>query len=484
MTTRGEGDGQGGSVTEERLFPPRPEAPGAPTAEVRDDDTDAGDAEADDAVEADDTTEADDAAAPDARRRPRLPRRTTSGRRAQRRQQRRRSSLARVAGFVALTLAVALAGIGTIELLRDDPTPPSDDVAPPSDTPPTDRQPTLVLATFDEAQPGARASLVVVLAYDHVDQQGTILLVPTSTVADVPGHGLLPVGEAFAFGRGPLLDATLDNLLGVDLDHVAAVSEQGWASLFTRVGGLTVDVPERLVDRQEDGAAELRFAAGEQYLDGPRLAELLVFQERSETELSRLTRVQLVLTGLLQVLHDDPEAVTALFEDGAPMLDTPADPATVRQLLTDLAAAQAEGRVDVRTLPVEPIGSGEVDTYRLDTERAQQLVAERFAGSVPTTASSAGRLLEIRNGNGEPGIGQHVAQLLLPAGFRVVLTGNADSFDHATTKIVIYRDTPEQLAIAREIRDVLGVGDISVSRVPQSVVDVTIVVGDDFHPAG
>ena len=34
-----------------------------------------------------------------------------------------------------------------------------------------------------------------------------------------------------------------------------------------------------------------------------------------------------------------------------------------------------------------------------------------------------------------------------------------------------------------EIRELLGVGVVEISRTPQSVVDVTIVVGSDYPPA-
>ncbi len=88
--------------------------------------------------------------------------------------------------------------------------------------------------------------------------------------------------------------------------------------------------------------------------------------------------------------------------------------------------------------------------------------------------------MEILNGNGAEAVGQDVAERLRGGGYRVVLTGNADSFDYETTLIVVYDDTPEQLAMAEDVRERLGVGEIQRSATPQSVVDATIVVGADF----
>jgi anionic cell wall polymer biosynthesis LytR-Cps2A-Psr (LCP) family protein len=408
-------------------------------------------------------------------------RRRSAGPRAVARRRRRRRALLRSTLAIVLTVVLGVgAVVAAATLVTDAPEQPAVDDPAPAAGAVLDPQPTLVLATFDEAATGRGASQVVVLGYDREAAQATMLFVPAGTVADVPGHGLLQVGRAFGFGDGPLLDATLDNLLGVDLDAVVGVSQQGWASLFTRLDGLAIDVPERLDRRNPDGSTEARFRPGEQFLDGPRVAELLTFREANETELEAISRLHRVLVAMLDRVADDPALLDAVFADGAPMLDTAAAAGEVQALLRLLAEAQAEGRLVARTLPVSPVGSGEDESYRVDEERARQLVEDRFAGSRPVTASVGGRDLQILNGNGVPGIGQRVAERLVPAGFRVVLTRNADRFDHAETRIVVYRDDPEQLAAAEEIRDLLGVGRVELSRTPLQVADVTVVVGLDF----
>ncbi len=410
------------------------------------------------------------------------PRRSTAGRRKRARRRQKRMALARLIGTIvgAIGFAGLLVYGATVLVANREPDEVVDDDEPVLVF--EDRQTSALLATFDEADPSAGASLIVILAYDRATEDATAVFVPSRTVADIPGHGLLQVNQAYAFGEGPLLDATVDNLMGIDVDHTIGISEQGWASMFARTGGLTIDVPGRLVLSKPDGTQEMRFTAGEQFLDGPRIAEYMVFLERGEQELARLPRAQSVILGLLDQFANDPEALESVFGDGAPMLDTTTPVAELRELFELLALAYAEDELVVRTLPVSPIGSGEENSYRVDADRVAQLVEDRFEGSRPVEGQREGRTLQILNGNGTPGIGQKVAELLIPEGFRVVLTGNADDFDHAETRILIYSDSSEQLAIANEIKDLLGVGVVEVSRTPQSVVDITIVVGADFTP--
>jgi hypothetical protein len=82
----------------------------------------------------------------------------------------------------------------------------------------------------------------------------------------------------------------------------------------------------------------------------------------------------------------------------------------------------------------------------------------------------------VLNGNGLPGTGEAVAELIIPGGFRVAVSQNASAFDHAETLIVV--GSPHDVALAERVRDLLGVGSVSVSV--GWIAPVTIVDGKDF----
>jgi polyisoprenyl-teichoic acid--peptidoglycan teichoic acid transferase len=387
----------------------------------------------------------------------------------------------------AIAVLIASLGIdGARELVV-----PAEEAAPPTFAP-ENRQPALAWVTYDEGSGDTAAAAIVVLAYDRAADQGTVLLVPAGTVADVPGHGSFTVGDAYSFGEGPLVAVTVDNLLDVRLDGVVSISRDGWASLGDALGPVEVEVRSRLVADAAGTGGEVRFEPGPQRLEGDRLAEYLTFRAGGETELEALPRIQQVVAGLLDRIAEDPAPVRDLLglDAQGEVAADPAQDAAIQTsdaqltyaLLTELADARQRERVTTLTLPVSPLGTGRDDLYRVDTGRADQLIDERLAASRPTEATGAGRSLQVLNGNGIPGIGQQVAERLQPGGYRILLTGNADRFSHEVTRIVIYDDSSEQLAIARDIRERLGTGEIERSGTPQSVVDVTIVVGADFPP--
>jgi hypothetical protein len=152
------------------------------------------------------------------------------------------------------------------------------------------------------------------------------------------------------------------------------------------------------------------------------------------------------------------------------------------QVLRGLAGDDVAERVVLRTLPVTVLGSGDGLFYRLDDERAQQFVEDVLGGTEQVAVDQAeGLRLEILNGNGRAGIGADVASLLVPLGHTVAITRNAEDFDNATTRVLLYGDDDELLRAAQEIVDALGVGRIEISDVSSSVVDITVLVGADFR---
>ena len=129
------------------------------------------------------------------------------------------------------------------------------------------------------------------------------------------------------------------------------------------------------------------------------------------------------------------------------------------------------------SLPVRPVSAGDSELYSADLEETERLLAD-VLGETPSTEDDV--RVQILNGNGVPGIGADVAELLIGEGFRVILSGNARRFDYEETIIVTYDDSEAGRDLAERARDLLGVGEVQISAQQQGSVDLTIVVGKDF----
>jgi hypothetical protein len=129
-------------------------------------------------------------------------------------------------------------------------------------------------------------------------------------------------------------------------------------------------------------------------------------------------------------------------------------------------AAAADASVE--TAPTEVL----TDTVMVPLQpELDDLVGSLFGTAAPIPAL-------VQNGSGTPGIGEDVATLIIPEGFRIVLSTNAESFDHELTEVVALG--AEHRRDARRVHGLLGVGVVHVTQVPSGLADVTIVVGKDF----
>lgn len=403
-----------------------------------------------------------------------------SQRRKEKRKARRRRRFSRGFLFVlAGALLVALASVLAPMIARradEDATLPGEEAGRVQDT-------WLLVGTV-EADPSGEAEWLSVLSWNHEDKKGFMMYVPRSTFVEIPGYGGGPesVGKALALGREPLQMSTMSNLLGIHFDHYLRISDQAIQALFDKIEGLSLSVDQRLTRTEGDGRVRLVFAEGEQHLDGKRVAEYLLFVDESGDEISRAVRHASLWSAFFERFRGEggPEALSQLFAESPDLVSTDAELSDLAAFMGSFASVPA-GDVFFETLPVQSEGlEVGVQFYRPEADAVQRIVDRYLAPSRAEGFGQPGRRIQILNGNGIPGIGQEVAEALVPKGFRVVLDANAKSFDYDVTQIVVYSDSEEAIALAEEIRQTLGVGEVIKSRQRQSVVDITIVVGKDY----
>jgi hypothetical protein len=267
------------------------------------------------------------------------------------------------------------------------------------------------------------------------------MAVPIGLSLEVPGRGELTTRRVATL-PGASMQVAVANVLGTWVDHHATTDLGRLGTIVDRAGGLRVHLTDAVIVGQEV------LGPGEVVMNGTELQVFLALPG-----VNSFTRWEIVLMALLS----DPPELRA-----GDLVET-----------DDLDGAQAvlrrAGGAELATMPIK-IAAARVRVP--DYDELDALMAERFAVKRTPT-----RVI-VQNGVGTPGLGESVGRLLIPRGFRITLSQNAATFDHATTEIIaILR---ENVDAARRARSALGVGDIAVTRVPSGIGDVMIVVGKDF----
>ena len=100
------------------------------------------------------------------------------------------------------------------------------------------------------------------------------LSIPRDVYAEIPGQSPQKINGAFAYGGAKLQIEAVEQFLGIDVNHVAIVDFTGFEDLIDAVGGVKVDVPEKICTDISGGAGggqggySLRLGKGENTLDG------------------------------------------------------------------------------------------------------------------------------------------------------------------------------------------------------------------------
>ena len=108
-----------------------------------------------------------------------------------------------------------------------------------------------ILLLGSDTRSGSEAALVsgsradtIMLMHIPADGKGVyIISIMRDTWVNIPGYGPAKINAALNYGGISLQVATVENLVGVKIDHVAEIEFEGFKSLVNAIGGVDVQVP-------------------------------------------------------------------------------------------------------------------------------------------------------------------------------------------------------------------------------------------------
>jgi hypothetical protein len=341
-----------------------------------------------------------------------------------------RRTRAVVWGVVA-ALAVAAAGWYIVGR-GDDPPAAADDAGTDQPAPPAS---TLLALQVD----GAPAPMLAVVG---VPGDGEPFLMPLSTELTVtmPGQGETSMSGVAAL-PGDSMRVALSNMSGVWIEHFAVLTLRDIAAAVDAAGGLSVNLPASYPTTAD--------------VLGP--GELTMTGSQAKAFLAGATDDAGVRWEIL---------LSAILAEPIPLVVTPSVEADDGEAVNETLAA-ARG-AEVLTMPTERVTATIVLPIYPSLD---ELLSDRLDTPVPVSTI-------VQNGSGEPGVGEAVAEQIIPVGYRVVLSQNAQTFDLIHTDV--FANGPEHEGEARAVKAALGIGRVRVAAVPSNVGDILIVVGKDF----
>jgi LCP family protein required for cell wall assembly len=147
------------------------------------------------------------------------------------------------------------------------------------------------------------------------------LSIPRDTLAEIPGQGPAKINSAYATGGAALQIETVEQFLGIDIDHVVLLDFEGFADFIDAIGGVKVDNRTPLKSKVDGGSTQggitLKLDVGEHTLDGQQALAFARTRknercdgegkdrktcDQPEDDLDRAQRQQQVLNGIKKQL--------------------------------------------------------------------------------------------------------------------------------------------------------------------------------------
>ncbi|HEV7493560.1 LCP family protein [Baekduia sp.] len=131
------------------------------------------------------------------------------------------------------------------------------------------------------------------------------LSIPRDTVVDIPGHGRNKINAAYAFGGPALAVQTLEQYLGIQVNHLIEVNFNNFPQLIDAMGGITYKggcVVSKINGGFKNGGYTLRLKEGKTHINGKQALALARTRHndcnKAESDLTRARRQQKILSAM------------------------------------------------------------------------------------------------------------------------------------------------------------------------------------------
>ena len=146
-----------------------------------------------------------------------------------------------------------------------------------------------------------RSDTLMVAAVDVDASKAALLSIPRDTRVAIEGNGFDKINHAYAFGGHSLTQKTVENLLGVKMDHYILVDTRSFERIIDAIGGVDLNVEKRMYYEDpwdDNGGLVIDLYPGEQHLDGERAIQYVRYRD-GEGDIGRVGRQQKFVKAVL-----------------------------------------------------------------------------------------------------------------------------------------------------------------------------------------
>lgn len=382
---------------------------------------------------------------------------------------------------------------------------------------------------------GKLTDTIIVGTYDPKTQKASLLSIPRDTFVGKnikSGTGSDKINALYQKSPEKTLDA-VNNITGLDIKYYMVIDNQALIKLVDVIGGVEFDVPYvpgGMVYDDPTQNLHINLKAGLQIIDGEKAEQLLRFRhnnngksypaEYGDNDIGRMkTQRNFMIETVKQTIKaKNVFKIKDIIDIAYEYVETNLSVSTIKDYVPYAVNIDIDSIQSV-VLPGVPIGPPEVPLwfYEVNKKETAKLIEEIYrtdeetdendtststnttnttnnsstsnTSSTNTSSSSTSEenrevtkteaakiKVEIINGSGSEKTLTEVKKELTAKGYKITKTSQTTS----TSKTTIINKTDVDSKFENDIKEILGVGNISTSSVSSSNVDITIIIGKDY----
>ena len=230
-----------------------------------------------------------------------------------------------------------------------------------------------------------RSDTMMIATIDPRLDQATLLSIPRDTRVKIYRRGYDKINAAFSYGGVELAERTVENFLGIDIDHYVLINNNSFVKIIDAIGGVDIDVEKRMFYEDpwdDNGGLVIDLYPGEQHMDGKTAVTYVRYRD-SEGDIGRVQRQQKFMAACMDKVTS-PEIIPRIPQIALEVIDAVETDMSLRQLLElagSLKAAQQNG-LETDMVPGYPLYIDDISYWIPDVELLRISVADALGIAV------------------------------------------------------------------------------------------------------
>ena len=351
-----------------------------------------------------------------------------------------------------------------------------------------------------------RTDTMILFSMDPASRTAGMLSIPRDLWVEIPGYDYSKINTAYRLGevynlegRGPgLALRTVENLLGMEIDYYAIVDFNAFEDFIDELGGITVNVPQKIVIDPLGKQNTETLKPGEHLLPGYLALAYARSRNSSGSDFDRAGRQQQVVMAIRDKILSTEMLPTLIKNSPALYQSLSSGVSTNLTLMQLVRLAWIAQQIPQENIRQGVIGVDQVDfAYSYDGQDILRPLADEILklrdqifnpggpivplapqGDTQAMVDEEYALVMVLNGTFTPGLASQTADYLRSLGLSVAEPGNADEYYEQTT-LIDYTGNPHTVA---KIVEIMGIAAENVyHRFDVSgPADIVLVAGQDW----